>query len=91
MPRLACRIVLEITDVRVERVQSISEADAQAEGIAQNPVQAGTWMDYLEGSSAAGWAEPRRSFRSLWESIHGPDAWSANPCVWVITFRKVRG
>jgi len=89
MPRWACRLKLEVTDVRVERLQEISDKDAMAEGIQQNPVQEGTWIDYPEGSSAAGWKDPRRSFESLWRSINGPDSWQANPWVWVYTFKEV--
>ena len=70
MPRWACRLVLEVTDVRVERLQDISEEDAKAEGIRH--------VDY--GANAHGWTgtdesvlhnAPSHAFRSLWESIHG--------------------
>ena len=77
MPRSLSRITLEITDVRVQRLQGISEEDAQAEGAppASNP--GGDGESYVAG------------FGDLWESIHGPSGWNANPWVWVITFRKV--
>jgi hypothetical protein len=91
MPRWASRITLEIEDVRVERVQEISEEDARAEGIAKNPVQEGTWIDYPQGTSAAGWKYPTKSFRSLWNSIYAKKGfgWDVNPWVWAITFKRV--
>lgn len=99
LPRLASRINLSITAVRVERLQDISEADAIAEGI--KPItwlatgEKG-WKNYtpaLEGAGfnrdAAMCTSPRRSYETLWESINGPDSWAANPWVWVIEFQKV--
>ena len=88
MPRWASRLSLEVTDMRKERLQDISEEDARAEGISRSPHGNGDqWIDYPSGSSAAGWLNPRDSFRSLWNSIHGPGAWNANPEVIVISFR----
>lgn len=86
MPRWASRILLEITAVRVERLQDISEEDARAEGVDYDPGEGGTFHVTGLGcasDSAAG------SFRRLWESINGPDAWDANPWVWVIEFKRV--
>jgi len=74
MPRWACRLVLEITSVRVERVQEISDEDAVAEGC-QEP-----GLPYEQGFMV-------NVFRGLYESIHGPDSWAANPWVWVISFQ----
>lgn len=92
MPRWASRITLLVTDVRVQRLQHISEADAMAEGIAKAPHgNRDQWIDYPEGSSAAGWQDPRQSFQSLWNSLHGPDAWDANPWVVAVIFDVVRG
>lgn len=76
MPRAASRILLEITDVRVERLQDISEAQAKAEG-PDVPV-----AEHL----AAAWVV---QFRRLWESINGPEAWTSNPWVWVVEFKQV--
>lgn len=90
MPRWACRITLIVEAVKMERLQDISMVDAVAEGIARNPVQNWTWIDYPEGTSAAGWDDPRQSFRSLWSSLHGPEAWAANPEVVALTFRVVK-
>lgn len=81
MPRWASRLTLEITDIRVERVQAISDADALAEGIG-----AGAPPDYV-------WVEGRAAnkFRALWDDINGPRGfgWDANPWVWVLEFRRL--
>lgn len=76
MPRWASRITLEITGVRVERLNDLSEEDAIAEGV-ERP-QEGTPI-----CNASLW------FRVLWESIFGQGSWGANPWVWVIEFRRV--
>ena len=82
MPSAASRITLEITGVRVERLQDISEADAVAEGTA-----AGFWeYDNGEGTETA-----KESYECLWGSINGPGSWAANPWVWVIDFKKTQG
>ncbi|MGQ5267714.1 hypothetical protein [Xanthomonas arboricola] len=86
MPRDACRLVLEITDVRVERLQAISAADAEAEGLRKFPFEdshAWTWRD----GDRCGHASPTGAFRSLWTSTGGD--WDANPWVWVIGFKQV--
>lgn len=104
MPRWASRITLEITGVRVERLNQISEADAKAEGI-------GSWRQkYPRGSHdiqgydtvynfgrdlETRWfptSSPNAvlSYKRLWESINGPGSWDANPYVWVIEFRRVK-
>lgn len=84
MPRWASRITLEVTGVRVERLQNISGADAWAEGIERSeasPIQASTvWSDY---------ASSRLAFMHLWESINGDESWYANPWVWVVEFKRV--
>lgn len=77
MPRWASRITLEITGVRVERLQGVSEADAKAEGIIP-----------AAGGVGKGW-EHRFNFRELWMGIYGADSWQANPWVWVIEFKRV--
>lgn len=79
MPRWACRLVLEITDVRVERLQAISEADALAEGVA---------LTSVEGFERAGMERPAGfAFRDLWTSTGGD--WDSNPWVWVIEFKRI--
>jgi hypothetical protein len=95
MPRWASRITLEITGVRVERLNDISEEDALAEGItwpvpptlaAQGITEYRPPID-LSGLSTLRHAANR--FRELWESISSPGSWDANPWVWVIEFRRV--
>jgi len=87
MPRWASRITLEITGVRVERLQDISEADAQAEGArACDPVSGREVLFSAPGSSQAG--SYRLHFQDIWTTINGPESWAANPWVWVIKFRR---
>jgi hypothetical protein len=87
MPRWASRITLEITDARVQPVQEISEADAIAEGV--EPV-GDRWRDYDAAPRPDGFADPRKSFRALWQSINAKRApWASNPWVWVLTFARV--
>lgn len=81
MPRWACRLELEITGVRVERLNDISKEDALAEGVMQkyavDCVRAG--HDYN--------AKPL--FKSLWERINGKGSWAVNPWVWALTFQRI--
>ncbi|VVE68913.1 hypothetical protein PAN31117_03147 [Pandoraea anapnoica] len=83
MPRSMCRLVLEITDVRIEGLNHISESDARAEGV--------TIEDrHTTGYCAGAYYPPSiRAFRDLWESISGPGSWDANPWVWVVEFQRV--
>lgn len=87
MPRWASRITLEITGVRVERLQAISEADAIAEGVEQ--VSTGQYRDYLNTDIPLFLDSPKASYASLWESINGAGSWDANPWVWVVSFSRV--
>jgi hypothetical protein len=83
MPRWASRLTLEVTGVRVERLQDISEADAIAEGLLRDG-------DGWRGASGLPWfASPVGAYRSLWESINGAGSWDANPWAWVVEFRRV--
>lgn len=88
MPRWASRITLEITDVRVERLNSISEEDAQAEDVER--FRDGFWRHYNPD-----WTQfqlsARGSFLTLWDYIYGKNNRQANPWVWVIAFRRVEG
>ncbi|ARG86775.1 hypothetical protein [Pseudomonas aeruginosa] len=86
MPRWASRILLEITAVRVERLQDISEEQALAEGVHGEPCDharqacsdIGCWGDTAKGA-----------FGFLWEQLNGAGAWQANPWVWVVEFKRV--
>jgi len=83
MPRWASRITLEITGIRVERLQDISEADAIAEGVQVDSVG----HAIREGDDVA-WGGARAAYAELWESINGTGSWAADPCVWVVEFMK---
>lgn len=87
MPRAASRITLEITDVRVERLQDITWEDAIAEGI-YDAAANGYWWDYLTNTFCA--ASPIESYKTLWNSINGEGAWAQNPFVWVIQFKLIK-
>ena len=80
MPRWASRITLEVTGVRVERLQDISEEDCVAEGVSTLGRDVGRPAPYDSAKLA---------YPSLWQSIHGSGSWDANPWVWVIKFRRV--
>ncbi|WP_345815330.1 hypothetical protein AAGS40_23425 [Paraburkholderia sp. PREW-6R] len=83
MPRWASRITLEVTGVRVESLEDISEADARAEGVTIEE-------RHMNGYCAGETRPPSiRAFRELWESINGAGAWTANPWVWVVQFKRV--
>lgn len=76
MPREACRIFLEVTNIRVERLQDISESDAISEGI--NPK-----------SGVVNANHAKNCFQSLWQMINGTQSWHDNPWVWVYDFKRV--
>ncbi|UDC35599.1 hypothetical protein LGM12_09315 [Klebsiella pneumoniae] len=86
MPRWASRILLEITDVRVERLNAISQADAIAEGAPPSHPS----IDCV--SQEYGFPDFSRSwFGQTWQHIYGEESWDANPWVWVIEFKRVEG
>ncbi|HBM2814562.1 TPA: morphogenetic protein [Enterobacter hormaechei] len=85
MPRWASRLTLEITCVRVERLNSISQEDAQAEGMELT----GWRPTYSDPDSGGEVWTPYDNFAQLWESIYGEESWKANPWVWVIEFKVV--
>jgi hypothetical protein len=87
MPRWASRITLEVTEVRVERLQDISEVDALAEGI----VQLGDGGYGLPAGEHYHAADPRQSYFSLWEEINGPGSVESDPWVWAVSFKVVKG
>lgn len=75
MPRWASRILLEVTAVRVERLQDISRGDAMAEGC--------PFPNMAKGD------DPRKWYADLWDQINGAGSWEANPWVWVVEFKRV--
>lgn len=93
MPKIAARIWLQVTNIRVERLQYITEEDAKAEGVEPVPsfnsgegVYPGQkYKNYLPN----GYTEvlAKHSFESLWISINGPESWQANPWVWCVGFK----
>ncbi|CAH5544472.1 hypothetical protein AI3021V1_1244 [Klebsiella pneumoniae] len=101
MPRWASRILLEITGVRVERLNAISPEDAESEGLERTNFtgfgdepglpsypEPDVYFDPLKKQ----WKEyPPEAFAGLWESIYGEGSWKANPWVWVIEFKRVEG
>lgn len=80
MPRWSSRLTLNVTDVRVQRLHDISDGDAIAEGAPAADIRM-----HPEMGTARHW------FADLWNSIHGPDAWDANPWVTAISFDVKRG
>lgn len=74
MPRVASRMTLQITDVRVERLQAISRGDAMAEGCPFANMAAGP--------------DPRAWYADLWDAINGAGAWDSNPWLWVVEFHR---
>jgi hypothetical protein len=94
MPRWASRLTLKITDVRVERVQDISEEDALAEGIDRTDNNFGNGVAYCDyqmkrKNDTSDWFNsPVDSFQSLWDSIN--NNWNDNPWVWVIQFEVIK-
>lgn len=103
MPRWASRITLEVTEVRIERLHNISHEDAAAEGLIADRTPAGGILrnvarDECRPIVRTQWqgapdlplrGMERAAYRDLWNSIHGKDAWDANPWVAAITFRPV--
>lgn len=79
MPRAASRLLLEITDIRVQRLQEITEEDARSEGPAP----------LFNESAYSSCETAKESFRTLWQSIHGNQSWTDNPWVWAITFKEL--
>ncbi|MDI3415678.1 morphogenetic protein [Pantoea sp. V106_11] len=85
MPRWASRITLEITGVRVERLNAISQEDAHAEGLELT----GWRPTYYDPDSGGEVMTPYDNFAELWSSIYGEESWQANPWVWVIDFKRL--
>lgn len=90
MPRWASRFTVEVSGVRVERLQAITAMDAIAEGIERTPN--GLWRGYQpdRGPQHKSYMGPTGSFESLWTSINGDESWAANPWVWVVEYRRLK-
>lgn len=86
MPRWASRILLQITDVRVERLQDISEEQVIAEGIGLSICQQSLETPQTRHQSKL---TAVHDFAGLWDSINGAGAWDSNPWVWVAEFKRV--
>jgi hypothetical protein len=94
MPRWASRITLEVTGVRVERLQDISYEDALAEGACLDPASMPNFPACIGSSEtpeqfARRTNYPQRGYRTLWEQLNGQGAWDANPWVWCIEFKRL--
>lgn len=83
MPRSASRILLEITKVRVERIQDTTKEDAKAEGFDYSTHPSAIKMGYAIGA--------KTNFRHTWEEIYGTESWDQNLWVWVVEFKVVQG
>jgi hypothetical protein len=88
MPRWASRLTLIVTDVRVERLQDISETDAIAEGV--NRENVGAHAGYSGRPDGGIWPNAANAYRDLWDYINGEGAWDANPWVAAYTFRVIK-
>jgi len=84
MPRELCRLRLRVEDVRVERVQEISDSDVFAEGIEYS-----SWYGCGGGGLDIWYEFPDRAFEHLWNDIYGDGAWDRNDWVWVIEFSRI--
>lgn len=102
MPFDACRLYLQITNIKVERLQDITEEQAVAEGLACLSKDGGITYKYglpdadgLPGNDDSGWhwseweVNPIEAFKKLWEKINGAGSWNANPWVWAISFKRI--
>ena len=88
MRRESSRLTLELTQVRAERLNVISDADALAEGVRFDGVY------FLGGihrkkHTLQCWPTAARAYQAIWETINGPKSWAVNPWVWVIEFREI--
>lgn len=89
MPRWASRITLEITNVGVQRLQSISQNDASREGLIRLPATGRYCLNQGDQYFGGARHDAREVFFWLWESIYGKESWQANPWVWVIEFKRI--
>jgi hypothetical protein len=88
MPKEICRIKLQVINIRVERLNDISERDAMAEGI-ELQLPSHLWKNYRIGTAPKeGFFSPFSSYETLWRQINGNESWASNPWVWVIEFKR---
>lgn len=87
MPKWASRLSLEVTDMKIERLQDISEEDAGAEGCILGPPPERDDWGWIGAPGLPDRFHASEAFRDLWNSIHGPDAWAQNPEVVAVTFK----
>lgn len=93
MPRWASITTLEVTEIRIERLQDISEADALAEGVGWRRIGTGDARTGLRSAYGLAcdenvWADSAKTaYQYLWESINGSGSWDANPWVWAVSFK----
>lgn len=90
MPRWASRLTLTVTDVRVERLQDISEADARDEGAEAVDFQRDDRLSNAQRIDLAGIMSHRLGYEHLWNTINGRGSWDANPWVVAVSFGVVR-
>ena len=88
MPKEACRLFLKVTDVRIERLNDISELDSINEGILRNHGGFEMYSNF-EKTPRNYCLSAIESYRSLWEKINGKGSWLQNPFVWVYSFERV--
>jgi hypothetical protein len=91
MPRWASRITLETTDVRIQRLNEISDEDCIAEGIDydKGTMHCANYLDLKDDERIGRWLGPKGSYASLWEKINGKGSWDANPWLWCLSFRMI--
>lgn len=97
MPRWASRITLEITEIRAERLQDISEEDAKAEGVSDKGYHKMNYDDRKKYDTIMkyDWGRGAQKghytvgYRIIWEAINGYGSWDKNPWVWVIEFKRI--
>jgi hypothetical protein len=87
-PRRLSRITLEITKVRIERLNDISGDDVVAEGIRRPPAMTIVELSAFAGTTENSWL--RNQYLALWQDINGPGSWDKNPWVWVVEFKRIQ-
>lgn len=90
LPKAAARIWLQVAEIKVERLQDITEDSAIAEGVEVVYKHAvfNIYRDYSRNcKNGDGLTQAKLSFMTLWESINGPESWNANPWVWVVQYK----